>query len=133
MSSSAATTEATRQVVQRFYDRLKAGDFAGVMECFHPDIEVFEPDCLPYGGVYRGVAGLGELFSKAPSHLDVNIFSVEAIVADGDRAVGFLHSAAVRNGTPVVIAEESQVRDGKIVRVRVFHYDPTIVANAAKS
>jgi uncharacterized protein len=127
-----SVTENSRQIVKRFYEQLAAGNFEAVLASLHEDIEIHEPGCLPYGGVYRGIAGVHQLFSQAPQHLDVGVMNVEAIVADGDRVVGFIRSAVVGTGAPTLIAEESIIRDGKIARVRVFHFDPMLVANAAK-
>ena len=133
MSNQAATTESSRLVVQRFYEYLIAGDFVSVLNCLHQDVEIHEPGCLPYGGVYRGHDGAKKLFSVAPTMLDIRVFDIEALVADGGRVVGFIRTAAAGSGESVLVAEESLVKDGKIVRVRVFQFDPMPVINAAKA
>lgn len=130
--SNQTLTDTNREIVKRFYENLAAGNFEAVLASLHPDIEVHEPACLPYGGVWRGIDGVRELFSLAPQHLDVRVFNVEAIVADGDRVVGMIHTAVLRTGAPILVAEESVIRDGKITRVRVFQSDPTLVIEAAK-
>lgn len=125
--SNATLTETNRQFVTGFYQCLSSGDFAGAMDCLHDDVEVHEPECLPYGGVWRGKDKVRELFTKAPQYLDIGVFNIEAIVADGDRVIGMIHSAVAGSGTPTLIAEESQIRDGKIFKVRVFHFNPTLI------
>ena len=132
MSNRDSITEATRAVVQRFYDCILAADFEGVLS-FHEDIEIHEPECLPYGGIYKGKEGALKLFPEATKFLDVKAFKVEAIIADGNRAVGMLAAAVVGSGQSVKVAEESIIRDGKIYRVNVFQFDPTLVSNAAKN
>lgn len=133
MSNHACVTETSRQIVTTFYACIAAGNFDGVLACLHEDVEIHEPACLPYGGMYRGIEGAKRLFSEAPKHLDISIFSIDAIVADGDRVVGMLRTAIVGTGEPLAVAEESIVRDGKIIRVRVFQFDPTLVISAAAS
>ena len=127
MSSQSSATEISRQIVTQFYESLAAGKFEEVMACLHPDVEIHEPDCLPYGGVYRGHDGVQELFSQALKYLDVSVFKIEAIVADGDRVVGFIHTAVAGSRASALVAEESLIRDGKIARVRVFQFDPTLL------
>ena len=131
MNKPDEVTESSRQVAKRFYDYLATANFEGVLSCLHEDVEVHEPGCLPYGGVYRGLDGVKKLFSLAPRYLDVGAFHVEAIVADGERVVGMLETFAISNGARITVAEESIVRDGKIVRVRVFLFDPTLVGKLA--
>ena len=104
MSNRDSTTEATRAVVQRFYDCILAADFEGVLSCFHEDIEIHEPECLPYGGIYKGKEGALKLFPEATKFLDVKAFKVEAIIADGNRAVGMLAAAVVGSGQSVKVA-----------------------------
>jgi ketosteroid isomerase-like protein len=129
----AEITETNRKLVESFYGFLSAGDVAGVLDILHEDIEIHEPECLPYGGVYKGIDRVKELFGKAMGALDAQNIVAEHIVADGDIVVGFLKAKTVKTGETVVVAEESIIRDGKIARVRVFQFDPTIVMNAEAS
>lgn len=131
MASPPSVTETNREIITQFYGMLAARNFAGVQALFDEDIEIHEPACLPYGGVYRGIAGAQKLFGKVPQYIDISTFRIEAIVADGDRVIGLFDGTILRTGVRVAIAEESLIRDGKIVRVRVFLFDPTLVTNVA--
>lgn len=127
MNDQGSMTEATRRLVTKLYDRLLAGNLEGFLACLADDVEVHEPGCLPYGGVYRGNDGVSRLFPLVAQCLDVGAFRVDAIVADGDRAIGMLRTVVRSTGQPIEVAEESIVRDGKIARVRVFVFDPTLI------
>ena len=127
------SNQTTREVVTTLYDNLTAGNLEGFLACFDDQVEIHEPPCLPYGGVYRGIDGVKRLFSQASQYLDVGAFRIEAVVVDGDRAVGMLHTAARATGKPIEVAEESIVRDGKIVRVRVYLFDPTMISAPSDS
>jgi uncharacterized protein len=129
ITNHAGATETSRDIVKRFYDFLCAGDFEGILSCFHLDIEIHEPECLPYGGVYKGMEGAMKLFSEAPKLLDVGVFKVDALIADGNLVAGMLQTAIVGTGEPLAVAEVSTVKDGKIIKVRVFQWDPTIAIN----
>ena len=120
-----------REFVKQFYGHLAAGNIAAVLASFHEEVEIHEPDCLPYGGVYRGIDGVKKLLSQAAQHLDSRVFNVEAVVADEERVIAILHTAVRGSRAPIMVAEESRLKDGKIHRVRVFLFDPTIVIKAA--
>jgi uncharacterized protein len=131
MTNQTSVTEASRQVVKRLYEMGAAGNVEGFLACLHKDVEIHEPGCLPFGGLYRGIAAVQQLLSKAGQLLDFRILYVEAIVAEGDRVWVTVRTAVAGTGAPVLVAEESIVRDGKIFRLRAFYFDPTIVINAA--
>jgi ketosteroid isomerase-like protein len=48
------------------YAAFAAGDIPGVLAMFADDMVWSTPDSLSFGGVYRGPAGVGELFTKLP-------------------------------------------------------------------
>ena len=126
-------TEISRKIVKRFYECVVAADFEGALSCFHPDIEMHEPECLPYGGMYHGKEGVLKLFGGTVSKLlDVKTLRVDAIIAEGDRVVGILRVGVVGTSEPAMVAEEFLIRDGKIFKLNIFYFDPTRVGNAAK-
>ena len=128
-----SVTETNRKIITSFYQMLATGDFAGVAALFDETIVVHEPDCLPYGGIYRGMAEVVQLFPQVSQFLDISSFKIDTIVVDEDRAIGLFDATVRRTGERVPIAEESLLRNGKIVRVRVFIFDPTVVTKAIAS
>ena len=126
-----STVERNRAVAKALYENLKAGNLAAVLASFDEDIEIHEPDCLPYGGVYRGIDGVKKLFAQAAQHLDSRVFDVQSILSEGDRVVAIIQTVTRGARTPVLLAEESILRDGKLWRVRVYLFDPTVVINAS--
>lgn len=117
--------------MRKFYEHMATANIAGILSSFHDDVEIHEPDCLPYGGIYRGIDGVKKLLSQAAQHLDSRVFNVEAILTDGDRVISILHTATRGSRTPIHVAEEAIIREGRIYRVRVFLFDPTIIIKAA--
>jgi ketosteroid isomerase-like protein len=44
------------ETIQAMYDAARAGDFDGFFAHLGDDIVLEEPDFLPYGGTYQGIA-----------------------------------------------------------------------------
>jgi uncharacterized protein len=120
-----------REFMRKFYEHMATANIAGILSSFHDEVEIHEPDCLPYGGVYRGIDGVKKLLSNASKHLDSRVFDVEVMLADGDRVISILHTATRGSRTRIHVAEDATIRDGKIHRVHVFLFDPTIIIKAA--
>ena len=117
----------TRDVIQRYYDSVNAGDWQTWLTLFADDVVMDEQ----LGGhvegldVVRGfVDGLTngfERFQNVPKH----------IVVDGDEAAVVSHiSAATASGAPIEadVANYFRIEDGKIAYMANFHdtrpFDP---------
>lgn len=134
MKNQADTTETSRKVLERFYKNIMTGNFEGLLSCLHQDIEIHEPEYLPYGGFYRGIEDTkNRLFLEAPKWLDMGAFKIEAIIADGDRVIGMFDTTMVGTGEPLKFAEDCIIRDEKIYKINIFIFDPTPIINAVKA
>ena len=51
-------------VVQSVYDAFGRGDVQALFGLFHPKGEIYQSSRLPWGGVYREYAGLGDFLGK---------------------------------------------------------------------
>lgn len=117
--------------VRRFYELLKANDFAGAFGLVSPEAVIREPADLPFGGEYQGQARIGELLQRMGKVVDLGI--ADSTIMDGAEsfAVKVLSRMTPRDGgepVEVEILELITVRDGKIVEIDVYHKTPSIVA-----
>ena len=125
-------TEQNRQLMQAIYDAVSAGDLDGVLNRLADDVVIREPEFLPYGGVYRGKELFGELVGKIAKTYDMTQIKADYIVADGERVIGVLRMPDLATGEDVLMAEESVIRDGKVVQMTVFVHDAQSLIGAPK-
>ncbi|HEY1974827.1 MAG TPA: nuclear transport factor 2 family protein [Pseudonocardia sp.] len=124
MTSTQSLTEQNRAIVEKMYAAGTSGDVAGLMSYLDENVEIYEPEYLPYGGVYRGMPDFLELLGKIGEYMDVTRLTVHYLVADGDRVIAVLGAPDVKTGQFNHFAEQSTLRDGKVVEMRLFYYDP---------
>jgi hypothetical protein len=112
-----------RQTVLDFYAAGVRGDLDAFVSFMSEDFVLHEPPFLPYGGAYRTKQGMLEGFAKICEYLDVSGLEIDHMVADGEHVIGILRAPDRATGELVLIAEESTLRDGKIVEMRVFFHE----------
>ena len=125
-------TEQNRQLMQGIYDAVSAGDLDGVFNRLADDVLIREPEFLPYGGEYRGKELFWELVGKIAKTYDMTQIKADYIVADGERVIGVLRMPDLATGEDVLMAEESIIRDGKVVQMTVFVHDAQSLITAPK-
>ena len=117
--------EQSAEVVRGIYEALGRGDMAGVLGAMADDIEWYEAEGLPYGGLYQG----GEAVAQnvfGPLTRDIPNFAVtpEQFIASGDtvavvaRYTGTAKDTGKDLDLPVVHVWD--VRNGKLARFRQF-------------
>jgi uncharacterized protein len=52
---------------------IQAKDLEGLLRLMHPQLEVFEPESLPYGGTWTGHAGFATLLQKIMELADLSL------------------------------------------------------------
>jgi ketosteroid isomerase-like protein len=132
MTAMTSLTEQNRAVVQALYDAGARGDVPALMSCLAQDIVVHEPAFLPYGGRYVGQEAFLTMFSQINEHLDLSAITLDYLVADNERVIGVLRIPDRATGQDTVLAEQSTLRDGKIVDMRIFYFDPQSMISTAK-
>jgi hypothetical protein len=125
-------TEQSRAIVAALYEAAKAGDVEGVLAVMDDEVVVHEPEFLPYGGTYQGKQGFLDLFTKIVKVYDMTAVQYDYLVADGDKVIGILRMPDLNTGQDVLLAEQSIVRDGKVVDMRIFFHDTQSLINAPK-
>jgi ketosteroid isomerase-like protein len=126
--------ETNRGVIEGFLAAFRARDIAGQFARMHPDVEIQEPESLPYGGMWRGHEGWRSLSRAILSTFE---FGVNP---DGHRVIGEAdgeHFALMTRlvGTwrdtgrtlDVRILEYWRVVDGLIVTIRPHYFDTAAV------
>jgi uncharacterized protein len=130
MNASAATT--SRDLMTRMYDSAAKADYDDVFACLSDDLVVNEPLFLPYGATYRGHQGFRDLIGKVTQVLDVSQMQVIRMVAEDDRAIGIIEMPDVATGENILLAEESLIRDGKVVEINVYFHEPRTLLGRPK-
>ncbi len=125
-----ASPEENKEIVRSAYDGMSSGNPKAFLAALDPEIEIIEPDPLPYGGTYRGQGEVIEFMKSAGGVIDASRFDVETLTADEDRVIATLR-VGLHSGGEAHLSEHWLMRDGKAVELRVFCFDPTKVAAPA--
>jgi ketosteroid isomerase-like protein len=123
MSINIALTEENKRIVEGIYAAGARGDFQSVMACMDENIVVIEPPYLPYGGTYRGIAEFQKLMGLINEYADMSTVSLQYAVAEGDKVFVALQFKDRKTGKMLQLVEQSIVRDGKIVEMKIFYFD----------
>jgi ketosteroid isomerase-like protein len=104
---------------------------AAYRRCFTPDVEVREPESLPYGGVWRGRDGVERLIARLREVYDEASFDDRQVFDCGDTVFVLLRSrirsrATGRRMTNSVL-QRLELRDGRIAAMEIFHWDPMAI------
>jgi len=118
-------TEESRSVVQSWIDCTSRGDVESALALFDADAVWSNIGSTRFSGDFVGLAGItqeliGPLFAELESGIESE---VEALIADGDRAVLLSRGwARKRDGTEYnnTYAQVFTVKGGKIVAVREY-------------
>jgi len=109
---------------------------------YHDDVEFHDASSLPYGGSYRGKAEILARFQEDPEDTWLGTWGplqpteserrmdARIIAVAGDEVVALYHQRAVspegeRFENPCIGLY--QVRDGKLARAQMFHYDTAAI------
>ncbi|MFG3522844.1 nuclear transport factor 2 family protein [Nocardia nova] len=113
-------------IVTELSRRFAAGDGAGALALFHPDIRIEQPASLPHGGSYHGhagVAAMGESFGRYWDRSIDNprIFGSEETVVQLTTQTWTAKESG-RHAT-VDVVELFSFAEGMVREIRVFQQD----------
>jgi uncharacterized protein len=134
--------QSNAEVVLSAFRAVEERDREPLFELYHEDVELHDAPSLPYGGIIRGKAAIREQLETTPEATWLGSWGplqpTEAerrmdprvVAADGDRiTVLYTQRALARGGerfeSPVLGLYE--VRDGKLARAQMFHYDTVAI------
>ena len=116
-----STTSTNRDILIQIHEDAAAGHLDKVTARMSPDLVIYEPDYLPYGGVYKGPEGFEEVMAKAAPLFDISGLTLECIVADGDHVVTRNSEAfADPESGRTDILELWTLKDGLVTEIRVY-------------
>lgn len=125
-------SQATKAVLERFYAALMSWDEAELAEVVDENAELHQPPTLPYGKIYRGREELKAVWKNVIMPMaDTSTAYVDNMIIDGEYAV--VIAGAKMSDKDTLACEEYHVLDGRIVRIRMFWFDPTPVVEAANA
>jgi ketosteroid isomerase-like protein len=113
-------------IVRQLAERFLAGDRAGALELFSPDLVIEQPGSLPHGGTHRGVDGMAAMAEMFGRYWDRHIEDIRLI--DGDDVVVQVSrqtwkSKATDRSAAADVVELFRVGEGRITEIRVFPQD----------
>ena len=128
---STTLTEQSKRIVEEMYAAGARNDFAGVMQCMDENVMVLEPPYLPYGGTYRGIAEFQKLLGIISEYADLSTVKLQYAIAEGERVMAVLNILDRKTGKQLHLAEQSTVKNGKVVEMRIFYFDAGSMAKSA--
>lgn len=109
-------------------------DFAALAPFFAPDVVLFQAEGLPYGGTWRGHAGLERFFLVMRGTWEVfDLVRQEFLATENPLVVRtFVHARARATGQELdfPILQTITVDAGRITEVRPFYWDTAAIARA---
>jgi len=112
-------------LLRGLYEAFNKGDVPSVLGAFDQNIEWYEAEGMPYGGLHRGPDAIAEkVFGPVSGDFDDFAVTPNEAYADGDEVVviatysGTAHES--RNELRQQAVHAWTVRDGKIARFRQF-------------
>ena len=114
------------RVVQELARRFQAGDGAGAVALFSPDIRIEQPASLPHGGWHVGQDGVAAMGAEFARHWERTI-EEPRILGSGREAMQLTTQTWTAKSTgraaTVDVVELITVEDGLISEIRVFQQD----------
>jgi ketosteroid isomerase-like protein len=140
MSRPDVDPRSAMQLLERMFDaemrflQAEPDDIQVLAGAFHSDVVVHEPASLPYAGLWKGLAGVADLFRKmGEAWSDVRVEGLEAARA-GDTVFMrcTIHLTARHDGTRIeqLFADVLRFHNGLLIEGTPFYYD-TRALNAA--
>ncbi|MES4905883.1 MULTISPECIES: nuclear transport factor 2 family protein [unclassified Streptomyces] len=101
---------------------------------FAPDVVLHQADALPYGGTWRGHAGMERFFVEMSRTWDVFDMVEQEFLATGETAVVFTQVRARTRASGRELAfpilQTVAFKDGRIAEVHPFYWDTAAIAAA---
>jgi ketosteroid isomerase-like protein len=138
-----------REVVERFYDALRGGDKDAIAELvderFAPGVVARQPESLPFGGAYEGLAAVKALYATlaAPgSPVDIERLTVVEIIESVGESDTLDHAVVVLSlplrslptpdtepqPDPLSALEWWTFEDLHVTEIRTFYWDTAAYA-----
>ncbi|MBF6437494.1 nuclear transport factor 2 family protein [Nocardia cyriacigeorgica] len=108
--------------------------FATLAPYFSPDVVLYQADALPYGGIWRGHAGLERFFTAMSAVWEVFDLLDQQFLATGSTAVVHtrIHGRARATGRELdfPILQTLRMENSRIAEICPFYWDTQAIADA---
>lgn len=130
-------------VLRRFYELAGQAYEPGstalteVLDLLHPDLEIREPESLPYGGTYHGLEGFQKLHAKTAEFWDFDSMKPADYVCQNDyvvalnRITGRVRSTGRFLDMPLVAVWAFE--GGRIRSADIIPFDAHLIRTAAEA
>ena len=124
--SSAGPASGSAAGVDELARRFRAGDFAGALELFHPNVRIQQPVSLPHGGWHDGREAVDAMGTTFRRYWDRTI-TAPRVLCCGESLVMVTTQTWTAKETgrsaTVDVVELFSFTDGLVSEVRVFQQD----------
>ena len=106
------------EAIQALYRAFLKRELMTILSLVDPGIEIHQSESVPWGGTYRGLAGLKEFFGKLLENVDSKVDFTEWMEAgDSVVAIGRSRGTVIANGNTfdIAVVHVWHLRDGKAV------------------
>jgi uncharacterized protein len=117
--------EQSVEFVKGIYAAFATGDVPGVLGAFDSEIEWYEAEGMPYGGLHRGPDAVAQnVFGPITEDVENFAVSPEEFIASGDTVAAVVRYTGTGKATgkqlDVPVVHIWDIRAGKLVRFRQF-------------
>ena len=116
-------TSENKTLVEELYAAVSNNQIQGLLDVLDPNLVVYEPTYLPYGGRTEGLNNFVELYSEIIKYIDIPGLTLDEVIAEGENVVGLVRANCALGGPEVRIAEHFTVRDGKVVEITLYFHE----------
>ncbi len=111
---------ANTDIVRTFYEAFGRGDIPAAFATLRADVEFHEARSLPWGRIYRGLAGMQEFLGELVKVFgqDIRITTHYYVDAPDDQVIVSADLHVLERVFPYL--ETWQIRDGKVKRIEPF-------------
>jgi hypothetical protein len=93
-------------------------------ERISPDLTIYEPSSLPFGGVYKGVNAFKQFYPKVREFYDFNQFNILNIYEDSNSVFVTISTVIAKTKEPIRLCEQITFDDaGRVNEVMLYIYD----------
>ena len=115
------TSSQNVEFVKGVYGAFGRGDIPAVLGAFADDVEWFEAEGMPYGGLYRsGEAVLQNVFGPIAEDLEGFAVTPEEYIGSGATVVAIVRYKGTGKALDEPAVHVWEIRDGKLTRFRQF-------------
>ena len=118
-------SEQNVEFVKSIYGAFAQGDVPAVLGAFADDIEWFEAEGLPYGGLYHGREAVAQnVFGPITEDVEGFAITPEELIGSGSTVAAVVRYTGTGKATgkdlDVPVVHVWDIRDGKLARFRQF-------------